>query len=130
MAGLQVEILTPKRQIFSGEAKEVRAPGWEGEFGVLPGHTNFLTLLRSGICTVVTEKGEQRFVVGRGFAEAAPDRVTLLADSAEPAEGVDKAQAEKDIAASEAALSTLAPDTAEYQIAIERLELSRARLRA
>ena len=34
MAGLQVEILTPKRQIFSGEAKEVRAPGWEGDWNV------------------------------------------------------------------------------------------------
>ncbi len=130
MAGLQVEILTPKRQIFSGTANEVRAPGWEGEFGVLPGHTNFLTLLRSGICTVVTDKGEQRFVVGRGFAEAAPDRVTLLADSAEPVESVDKAQAEKDIAASEAAMITLAPDSAEFQIALERHELARARLRA
>jgi F-type H+-transporting ATPase subunit epsilon len=127
---IQVDILTPKRQAFSGPANEVRAPGWEGEFGVLPGHAALLSLLRGGICTVVTDKGEQRFVVGRGFAEVGPGHVTLLTDVAEPVEGVDKAAAQREIEAAEQAMASLSVESAEFKLAEERLEVARARLRA
>jgi F-type H+-transporting ATPase subunit epsilon len=125
---LQVHILTPKRQAFTGEANEVRAPGWLGEFGVLPGHDLFLSLLRGGICTVITDKGEQRFVVGRGFVEAGPDRVTVLTDSAVPAESVDKAGAEKDIVDADAVMSGVDMSSHEWAVAEERLEIARAKL--
>ncbi|MFK7927288.1 MAG: ATP synthase F1 subunit epsilon [Myxococcota bacterium] len=90
MADLQVDIVTPERLVYSGTASEVRAPGWEGEFEVLPGHTLFLSLLHGGVLRLNTPEGEKRFVVGRGFAEAGPDRVTILTDRCVAPEDVDK----------------------------------------
>ena len=49
MADLQVDIVTPQKLIYSGSASEVRAPGWEGQFDVLPGHSLFLALLHGGV---------------------------------------------------------------------------------
>ena len=125
---LQVDILTPKRQAWSGVASEVRAPGWLGEFGVLPGHDSMLSLLRAGVCVISADHGEQRFVVGRGFAEVSAERVTLLTDSAEPVESVDKTAATRDLENAEATMSTADPLSAEWAMAEEKLELARARL--
>jgi F-type H+-transporting ATPase subunit epsilon len=97
---------------------------------VLPGHANLLALLRGGVCVVVTDRGEQRFVVGRGFCEAGPERVTLLTDVAEPVESVDRAAAERDIAQLEQAMTGLDLDSAEFKLNEERLEVARARLTA
>ncbi|MGC6493926.1 MAG: ATP synthase F1 subunit epsilon [Myxococcota bacterium] len=82
MAELNVDIVTPERLIFSGTAREIRVPGALGEFGVLPQHTEFLSLAREGILTLVTASGEKKFEINGGFAEAGPDRVVVLADSA------------------------------------------------
>ncbi len=127
---LQVDILTPKRQAWSGMATEVRAPGWLGEFGVLPGHDTMLSLLRAGVCVITAEGGEQRFVLGRGFAEVGAERVTLLTDSAEPVESVDKNAAARDAELNEAVMSSTDPTSAEWAMAEEKLELARARLTA
>jgi F-type H+-transporting ATPase subunit epsilon len=125
---LQVDIVTPRRQIFSGQAAEVRIPGWEGEFGVLPGHENVLALLRGGVCVVVGEdRTESRFVVGRGFAEINPDRVTILADVAETPDQVNKESVPKDLADAERALFESEEGAVAYTLAEERAELARAR---
>jgi F-type H+-transporting ATPase subunit epsilon len=89
MAGLQVEILTPKRRVYTGTANEVRAPGWEGELGVFPGHDLVLVRLRGGILTLVgTEGAEVRYVVGRGFLEVADDKVSVMTEACELPGGV------------------------------------------
>jgi F-type H+-transporting ATPase subunit epsilon len=127
---LQVDIITPKKQAYSGQAGEVRVPGYMGEFGVLPNHEALLSLLKAGICTVVTAEGDVRFVVGRGFCEVGPDRVTLLTDLAEPTASVDKAAAAHDAAEADAATTGLDTQSAEYKLAEEKLEVARARLSA
>ena len=128
MASIQLDIVTPQRLVFSGEVSEVRVPGWEGEFGVLPEHELFLSLVRGGVVRLVTPQGEQRFVVGRGFAEAGPERVTVLTDSCLEADQVDKAAAQQDLAAAEKALTELSAEDPEWDAAEEKLELARGKL--
>jgi F-type H+-transporting ATPase subunit epsilon len=126
---LQVDIVTPRKAAFKGVAAEVRVPGWEGEFGALPGHENVLSLLRGGICVIVGEdRSETRFVVGRGFAEIGPDRVTILTDLAESADQVNKDSAAKDIAEGEKTLAESEDGSAAWALAEERIEIARARL--
>ena len=80
---LFLEVVTPEKSIVSEEVESVVAPGSEGEFGVLKGHTTFLTSLASGILRFKTASGiEKKLQIEGGFAEVLPDKVTVLADSA------------------------------------------------
>lgn len=84
---LKVEIVTPQRKVFSGEADQVQAPGWLGQMGVLPRHARLLSLTTQGE-VILHQGGKQtRFVVGKGFVEVGDDQVTLLVDSCEAAAG-------------------------------------------
>lgn len=85
MAGnIKLEIVTPGKSVVSEEAQIVIAPGSLGEFGVLVGHTPFLTTLKMGIIRYKDVQGIERFVfVSGGFAEALPNKVTILAQAAE-----------------------------------------------
>lgn len=91
MAGnIKLEIVTPNREVVSEEAKIVMAPGSLGEFGVLIGHTPFLTTLKVGIVRYTDAQGTERYVfVNGGFAEALPDKVTILAESSERRRDID-----------------------------------------
>lgn len=91
MAGnIKIEVVTPEKSVINEEAQIVMAPGSLGEFGVLIGHTPFFTTLKVGIIRYKDIKGEERFVfVNGGFAEALPDRVTVLAESAERRRDID-----------------------------------------
>ncbi len=95
MAGnIKLEVVTPEKSVVSEEAQIVIAPGTLGEFGVLIGHTPFLTTLKLGIIHYKDAKGIERFVfVSGGFAEALPDRVTVLAQSAERRRDIDVSRA-------------------------------------
>ena len=80
---LFLEVVTPTEAVVSEEVEMVVAPGTEGEFGVLKGHTTFLTSLKSGILRFKTASGvEKSFQVEGGFTEVLPDKVTVLAESA------------------------------------------------
>jgi F-type H+-transporting ATPase subunit epsilon len=81
---IKLEIVTPEKYVVSEAAKIVMAPGTMGEFGVLSGHTPFMTSLKIGSLRYEDADGKERFVfISGGFAEALPDKVTVLADSAE-----------------------------------------------
>src|SRR5438093_12730734 len=94
---LKLEIVTPERKILCETVDEVVLPGREGYLGVLPGHAPLLTSLKIG--QVEYRKGKQPFYLSLawGFAEILPERVTILAEIAEPAEEIDveRAQAKK-----------------------------------
>ncbi|MEE8448311.1 MAG: F0F1 ATP synthase subunit epsilon [Thermodesulfobacteriota bacterium] len=93
-----LEIVTPARLLFSERVAEVTAPGWEGEFGVLPGHTPYLVVLKPGEVKYKGEKGYTYLAISRGFAEVGGDKVSLLTDAAELAHEIDlvRAQAARD----------------------------------
>ncbi|MBT8338834.1 MAG: F0F1 ATP synthase subunit epsilon [Desulfatitalea sp.] len=87
---IQIEIVTPEKSVVSEEAQIVMAPGTLGEFGVLSGHTPFMTSLNAGVVRYEDKGGSERVVfVSGGFAEALPDRVTILAESAERRRDID-----------------------------------------
>lgn len=101
---LQVEIVTPEKRVFSGEATEVLLPAWEGQLGVYPQHDTLLTLLKAGRCAVYTSDGVQEYVVGRGFAEIGPTVVTILTEACDVKAEIDREAAQRDLAEAESAL--------------------------
>ncbi len=128
MATLEVEIVTPTAVAYQAVATEVVAPGFHGEFGVLPDHSPFLSVVTPGLVKVTTEEGVVSFIVGRGFVEAGPRRVVVLTESFEATGSVDTSaammaleQAEKDLAAAE-------PGTGDHRDAEHRAQMARARL--
>jgi F-type H+-transporting ATPase subunit epsilon len=92
---IRCDVVSVERIVFSDDVDMVLAPGIEGMLGILPHHAPLMTALVPG--EIVIHKAGQEDVlmaVGGGFMEVRPDRVTILADSAERAEEIDVARAE------------------------------------
>lgn len=119
MAGnIFLEIVTPEKIVVSEDAQIVAAPGSLGEFGVLIGHTPFLTTLKTGVIRYTDSGGREHFVFASGgFAEALPDKVTVLAESAERKQDIDLERAK---AAQERAEKRLAEDRSRQDIDFAR----------
>jgi F-type H+-transporting ATPase subunit epsilon len=92
---LRVELVSPERVLFSGEAKQVITRTLDGgEIAFLPGHIAFLGALTECHTRIYLSDGKvQDVAVHGGFVEVAPDHVTILSDSAELAESIDIARA-------------------------------------
>jgi F-type H+-transporting ATPase subunit epsilon len=91
---IKLEVVTPEKSVVSEDVQIVMSPGSEGEFGVLDGHTPFLTTLKNGMVRYKDTSGSERAVfVSGGFAEALPDKVTILAESAERRRDIDEKRA-------------------------------------
>jgi F-type H+-transporting ATPase subunit epsilon len=101
---MDVSIVTPEEEVWSGEADLVIARSPEGEFGIMRGHIPFLAALVPGLVTVVSGGSRESFIVPGGFLEAsgaADDyHVIVLADDAEEAGDIDAAEARRRIAES------------------------------
>ncbi len=92
---IHFEIVTPFRQVYSGDVTSIRAPGVDGYLGVLPKHTPYMVALTVGEISV-RENGKTRyFATTGGFAEVLPSRVTVLAETAEEASEIDIERAEE-----------------------------------
>lgn len=130
MARLSVEVVTPERRLLHLEADEVVAPGANGLFGVRPGHAPFLTLVEPGQLTVTVGGETQRFFVGGGFVQVGPSMVRVLADQAEPVDGIDAAAAKQRLANAEKRLSELSPSDPKADLERETIRRERARLDA
>ena len=94
MGKLLLEVVTPEGIKTSQEADMVVAPGTEGEFGVLPGHINFLSGIMPGELRINNENHTEFMAVNSGFAEVSNDRVSVLVDSAEKAPDIDVERAQ------------------------------------
>jgi F-type H+-transporting ATPase subunit epsilon len=115
---IRLEVVTPEKQVVNDLAQIVMAPGSMGEIGVLSGHTPFMTSLNTGAIHYRDENGKDQFVfVSGGFAEALPDQVTVLAESAEKMEDIDVDRAK---AAVERAEKRLTEDRAKEKVDIAR----------
>lgn len=79
---LHFSLVSPERELFSGEVDQVDAPGVEGDFGVLAGHAPFMTTLREGRITVRDGAQVRAFEVRGGFADVTPQGLTILAEHA------------------------------------------------
>ena len=122
MARLFLEIVTPEKVVVDEEAQIVASPGTLGEFGVLVGHTPFMTTLKTGPVRYTDANGAENYVfVSGGFAEALPDKVTILAESAERRRDIDIDRAN---AALERAQQRLAEDRGREDIDFTRAKVA------
>ena len=91
---IALEIVTSDRSLVREDVDEVELPGSEGYFGVLPGHTPLLSMLKVGELWYRVGQEKRYLAVAGGFVEVLPDRVSVLADIGERAEDIDLARAE------------------------------------
>jgi F-type H+-transporting ATPase subunit epsilon len=93
---IELIVVTPERQLLQETVVEVTIPGLDGALGILPGHAPLITELGIGELSYRTATSREpiSLAVISGFAEVLPDRVTLLAETAERAEEIDLARAE------------------------------------
>ena len=81
---MQLEILTPSKNIFSGEVKLVKVPGSKGSFEILKNHAPIISTLTKGELKVETESGEiLRYQTGDGTVEVKNNHIVVLAESIE-----------------------------------------------
>ena len=95
MASIRLDIVTAEQSVYSEDVDMVIAPGVQGQLGILPHHAPLMTMLEPG--ELIVKRGSEEFymAVSGGFLEVRPDRVIVLADSAERVEEIDIARAEE-----------------------------------
>lgn len=122
----QLEIVTPEKMVVRDVAEEMQIPGRNGYLGVLPGHAPLITELSVGEITYRNANITHRLAVAWGFAEVLPDKVTILAETAERADEVDVNRAE---AAKQRAETNLAKCSTEEEFKQVSGDLKRAETR-
>jgi F-type H+-transporting ATPase subunit epsilon len=123
---IQLQIVSADRSLVNEQVDEVEIPGADGYFGVWPGHTPLLALLGAGELWYRQGSEKHYMAVAFGFAEVQPDRVTILAEIAEPAGEIDVARAE---AARKRAEDRLALPAADLDAERARIALLKAQVR-
>jgi F-type H+-transporting ATPase subunit epsilon len=127
---IRLEVVTPEKQVVNDLAQIVMAPGSMGEFGILSGHTPFMTSLNTGAIHYRDENGKDQFVfVSGGFAEALPDKVTVLAQSAEKTEEIDMDRAKAAMTRAEKRLEDRSGEDIDYTRAKAALERALVRIK-
>jgi F-type H+-transporting ATPase subunit epsilon len=91
----QLEIVTPEKMVVRDVAEEMQIPGKDGYLGILPGHAPLITELAVGEISYLKDNRTHRLSVAWGFAEVLPDKVTILAETAERAEEIDPKRAQE-----------------------------------
>ena len=123
MSSVRLDIVTAERVVYSEEVDVVIAPGVEGQLGILPHHAPLMTILQPGELQVRKGGEEISLAISGGFLEVRPDRVIVLADTAERADEIDLARAEE---AKLRAQERLAHPTPEINVAQAEAALRRS----
>jgi F-type H+-transporting ATPase subunit epsilon len=117
---LNVDVVSPERVLYSGDADMLVCRTSEGEIAFLPGHASFLGALGIGVVrSLLPDQGEQAVAVHGGFVEVAKDHVIVLSDVAELADQIDVARAQRARQRAEERLNA-EPDDEEAQAALLR----------
>jgi F-type H+-transporting ATPase subunit epsilon len=124
---LQLEIVTPEKKVVETRVEEVEIPGKNGYLGILPGHAPLITELSVGEIIYRENTTEQRLAVAWGFAEVLPDKVTILAETAERPSEIDVERARKAKQRAEQRLSSGDPNV-DVERALDSLHRAEARL--
>jgi len=90
---LQLEIVTPERQVFTDAVDMVVVPGVDGQLGILPHHTRLISALGTGELRIKQSGSEQVMLISGGFVEVRSDKVVVMADLAERSDEIDLARA-------------------------------------
>ncbi|HEY6056841.1 MAG TPA: F0F1 ATP synthase subunit epsilon [Candidatus Limnocylindrales bacterium] len=124
---LLLEIVTPERLAYRDTVDSVQVPGIEGELGVLPHHAPLITMLGLGELRIRKPGGEESFAIVGGFLQVRPDKVVVMAETADLASEIDLERAEEARRQAERALETGYHEAAD--LAAARAALQRALLR-
>ncbi|MCA1593480.1 MAG: F0F1 ATP synthase subunit epsilon [Acidobacteria bacterium] len=125
---LQLDVITPERQLLSEAVDFVAVPGAGGELGILPGHTPLISQLRTGVLSYTQGTASRRMLVSGGFVEVNADRVSVLADLAEFPEEIDAVRARQERDQAEKTLNAFTGSPDEFAAASTQLERSTIRL--
>jgi F-type H+-transporting ATPase subunit epsilon len=123
---IMLEVVTPERAVIRESVAEVSLPGREGYLGILPGHTPLLTELSTGALSYRQGSQVLRVAVSGGFAEVLPDRVIVLADTAERSEEIDASRARNALATAEKQLTSAAGT--DWETAQQAMNRARTRI--
>ena len=123
----QLEIVTPEKLVVKDAVEELQMPGANGYLGILPGHAPLITELAIGELTYKIGGTTHRLAVAWGFAEVLPDRVTILAETAERPEDIDVARAQESKSRAEERLKSGSTDV-DYERAEKALQRAETRL--
>ena len=124
----QLEIVTPEKQVVKDEAEEAQIPGLNGYLGILPGHAPLITELAVGVITYRAKGNAHTLAVAWGFAEVLPDKVTILAETAERPEEIEVDRAQKAKERAEQRLKSNDPQV-DYGRAEDALQRAETRLK-
>jgi F-type H+-transporting ATPase subunit epsilon len=124
---LLLEIVTPERLAFSEEVDSVQVPGIEGELGILPHHAPLVSLLGVGELRIRKGGQEELFAVAGGFVQVRPDKVVVMAETADLASEIDLEKAEQARREAEKILAEGSDEGAD--LAAARAQLAQALLR-
>ena len=126
---LHLEIVTPEKRVFEGDVDEVVVPGSEGALGILPHHAPLVSLLGAGVLRLKCNGEEQEFAIFGGFLQVRPDRVVVLAETADIASDIDIARAERARREAEKVIEDSALEPADLMSARAALERALIRLK-
>ena len=127
---IKLEIVTPEEIVYTDRVDEVVIPGEEGEFGVMPNHTPFLTSLRIGVVTIYQDGKQEQLVTGKGFVEVTGKKIILLTQKALTPDDINTMEAEQEQKELQAKLDEMTredPDFDEikdnYDLAVYKLKV-------
>jgi len=123
----QLEIVTPEKMVVRDTAEELQIPGRSGYIGVLPGHAPLITELGAGEISYRSGGQWHRFSTAWGFAEVLPERVTVLAETAERADEIDVARAKESLTRAEESLKS-AQSEEEFSNAVGKVRVAQTRI--
>ena len=124
---LQLDIVTPERLAYSDEVDSVVLPGSEGELGVLPHHAPLLSTLGLGELRIRKAGEEEAFAIVGGFVQVRPDKVVVMAETADMASEIDLEKVQEARREAERALEAGYHEGAD--LAVARAQLQQALLR-
>ena len=125
---IMLEIVTPEKMAFSGKVEEVTIPGTEGEFGVLRGHASLLSSIDTGELNFTRDGKKTHYAVSTGYAEVTSTKVTILVETAERSDMIDKERAKRARDIAESKVNNLSKEDSEREAAKAALVRATVRL--
>ena len=126
---IQLEIVTPERLVYEDEVDSVNVPGIEGELGILPHHAPLLSILGFGELRIRKGGAEESFAIVGGFLQVRPDKVVVMAETADLAAEIDLEKAQEARREAERALETGYSEGADLSAARAALQTALMRIR-
>jgi F-type H+-transporting ATPase subunit epsilon len=126
---LQLEIVTPERLAYSDTVDAVVVPGIEGELGILPHHAPLVSMLGVGELRIRKAGAEESFAIVGGFVQVRPDKVVVMAETADLAGEIDLEKAQEARREAERMLETGYSEGADLSAARAALQQALLRIR-